>query len=224
MTTVITKTMADKNDLGEWLHSLDQLTGHWRDVQWQIADLLREGIDRMSNRYAVTELYRLASETMGVSVKTLQNLVSVARRFPPADRVGELAPSFHMVVAGLEPESAREMLDRAAEENWSRGRLATAVTGQRTVVDVETGELIPVPIPGLPTGGNDEDLDFEEARRVTFVVTLDASGIEAFASAFCRVTDTTNALMLAQLLIANVNREIGRTVVALVDARTNQTL
>jgi hypothetical protein len=213
-------------EVGEWLFALDRLTSHWREVQWQIADLLREGIDRLSTRHEIGQLYRLASETMGVSIKTLQNLVSISRRFPPELRVDALSPSFHMVVAGIEPESAREMLNRAAEEGWSRHKLSAIVLGRREIIDPKTGNIIlePISVPGISMSGNEEDIDYEEPKKVTFVVRMDATGIESLADSFCRHANQTDVLLLAQLLITNINREIGKTVIALVDVQSNRIL
>ncbi len=96
-----------------WVEAGHQLGRMSRVSNWWVGDWLRYGTTRWGERYVE------ASRITGYDVKTLRNLVYVARHFDLSRRRDKLHWSHHAELAGLEPEEQDHWLDRALGERLS---------------------------------------------------------------------------------------------------------
>jgi len=98
-----------------------------RAIQWLIGDWLRFG----ERKYG--EMYSQALDVTGSSYQTLANQVYVAGRFEISRRRENLTFTHHAEVAGLPPEEADDLLDRADPSTNDSGE-AIPVAGLRQMV------------------------------------------------------------------------------------------
>lgn len=101
----------------EWAQMGHPLIVMAQASMWWIGDWLHYG----ERNYG--ETYSQAVEATGYKVKTLQNAMWVADRFPPEERREELSFSHHRAVASLESSPRGELLQRAVDEHMSEGEL-----------------------------------------------------------------------------------------------------
>lgn len=85
------------------------------------------------------ELYTQAAAILDISVESLMDIASVAKRVPSPQRNQELSHSHHMAVTAYaeQPEEQTEWLERAESNHWSVGRL-------REEIRVARGEPKPI--------------------------------------------------------------------------------
>lgn len=99
----------------EWLIVGQQLASANKVLNWWIGDWWAAG----SHRYG--ERAKMAAQGMfGREFSTLASMASVCRSFTTCRRRQHLSFSHHAEVAGLRPEQADKLLDRAEREHWSR--------------------------------------------------------------------------------------------------------
>lgn len=114
-TTQFVVHFTNEND---WLIALGNSYQNYRHAGWEFVTTLQIGIDQFGANKA--ELYQRAADATELTVKTLQNYVSMARK-----RSSEIAASYgleigHAVaVLGLEDAHADAVLLQAAEERLS---------------------------------------------------------------------------------------------------------
>lgn len=110
-----------------WLDDLSKLWTQRVATGWAFAHWLRAGIDTFSARQEVGELYQAASEASGLAVKTLQNYVSIARKFP-VERIPEGVDIGHAnALLGLSEDAADYWLHKVTAEGMSVERLRKEV-------------------------------------------------------------------------------------------------
>jgi hypothetical protein len=97
-------------DHQEWLARCHELARTSSKLQFEIGDLLTEGVDKWSRETAYDEASAIFSD---YTRATLQTFASVARSVEPLTRVKDLPWAHHRTVARLEPEKQRELLSRA---------------------------------------------------------------------------------------------------------------
>lgn len=122
----------DFSDLGELLFALDG------SIQWLIGDWLLHGEDRPE----WGDRYEAVIQHTGKSYSTLTGYKSIARKIPFCRRQQNLSYSHHVEVANanLDDETSWELLQHAAEQNWS-------VRVLRAQLAAMTGELPPLASP-----------------------------------------------------------------------------
>ena len=100
-------------DLPAWIDQGRRLGRHARWSKWWVGDWLIFGNSRWGEKYT------RASNILGYDVKTLANMVYVARRFKISRRREVLSWSHHEAVAGLSVEEQEAWLDHASIERLS---------------------------------------------------------------------------------------------------------
>lgn len=105
-------------DVSAWLTHIGTYYTIHIQSGWEFVDALRLGIEQFGgqNRAAVSELYDLASQHVGLAVRTLQNYVSIARSFPPERRQPELGINHYIALQGL-PEGQQDEMAHMAVAN-----------------------------------------------------------------------------------------------------------
>lgn len=98
---------------------------------WDIADWLLVAERKWGERY------KRAAEITGLTVATLHNYASVARRFDSSHRYENLSYHHHALVAAIPEEAATSWLDLAESEGWSVRDLDRAL---RSVRQLPPGE------------------------------------------------------------------------------------
>lgn len=97
-------TFAEYEQAGWTIRSVAQ------SLQWVWVDWLAYGEEHFPDTYPQV------ADAVGVTVKTLQNLMSVGRAFPPSRRRDDVPFALHEVVAGLpDRDEQDELLEQAAE-------------------------------------------------------------------------------------------------------------
>jgi len=124
-----------------WEAALRRLGSQERGSRWWLGDLLVFG----GKRYG--ETYDAAADQTGLTVGTLMNLASVARKVPPENRDPNLPWRAHRVVAPLPHDEQRRWLSAARAEDWTADDLEQRLRAN-------TADR-------LPTGQNG-DLDHDE--------------------------------------------------------------
>lgn len=105
-------------DVSSWLTHIGTYYNVHIQSGWEFVDSLRLGIEQFGgqNRAAVSELYDLASQHVGLAVRTLQNYVSISRSFPPGRRQPELGINHYIALQGL-PEGQQDEMAHLAVAN-----------------------------------------------------------------------------------------------------------
>jgi hypothetical protein len=108
-------------DVSAWLTHIGTYYNVHIQSGWEFVDALRLGIEQFGgqNRAAVSELYDLASQHVGLAVRTLQNYVSISRSFPPGRRQPELGINHYIALQGLPEGQQDEMADMAVANGLS---------------------------------------------------------------------------------------------------------
>lgn len=108
------------NAISEWLQMLDNLNEVRKQTPWEMADLMKQGIDAFcQDKNEIADLYNLASEQLEISRKTLMNYVSCARTFPPERRRERLEIGHHIAVLGMDEEVQDDILSKAESQGWT---------------------------------------------------------------------------------------------------------
>jgi len=118
--------------MGEWGEIGSFLAKSFRDIHWRIGDWLRYGEERWGD-----DCYQAVSELF--SPKTLANDKWVASRVDSSLRKEELSFSHHALVAPLEPEQQKALLERAVEKGMATADLHREV--KRVQAEVKNGSL-----------------------------------------------------------------------------------
>jgi hypothetical protein len=114
--------LRDNLTFAEWAAIGHTLGRAVRASAWWIGDWINYGEDR---GFISGEKYDAAQEISRLKRKTLVVYAFIARTFPKIDRNQSLTPSHHRVVASLEPDERKAILDQAAEERWGVDKLRT---------------------------------------------------------------------------------------------------
>jgi hypothetical protein len=107
----------------EWVRWGYRLGATSRVSNWWVGDWLQYGASRWGEKYAE------AARITGYDVKTLRNIVYVARRFDLSRRRDKLTWSHHAEVAQLEPDDQDRWLDRAVADHLSVADLRIELRG-----------------------------------------------------------------------------------------------
>lgn len=83
--------------------------------QWEIADWMRNGVDRFKRKVAYAE----AADITGMKVETLRTFFSVANKFPASTRVDGLSFGHHRLVVRFEEEVRKTALAWAEKRDMS---------------------------------------------------------------------------------------------------------
>lgn len=122
--------------VSEWLTTLDQQYQRYKRAGFEFIFLLRDGIDALPrNDNERAALYHDVSDQVGLTVHTLRNYVSSARK-PCAALAQELSLEIgHLdAVAGLDDEMAEDALRLAGEQRWTVSQLRAHVFKQKNTV------------------------------------------------------------------------------------------
>jgi hypothetical protein len=103
----------------EWIQWGCRLGTMSRVSNWWVGDWLQYGTSRWGEKYSE------AARITGYDVKTLRNIVYVAKRFDLSRRRDKLTWSHHAEVAVLEPDEQDKWLDRAIVDRLSVADLRT---------------------------------------------------------------------------------------------------
>ena len=115
-----------------WLEEGRALVAREQDMDRARDTLAWEMGDWVADReVGYGDLTRLAAD-LDISLGTLKNRASVARRIDPARRRDDLSWSHHAEVAGLEPVEGDAALAEAALYSWSVDRLRGALGERRS--------------------------------------------------------------------------------------------
>lgn len=121
MEVTISKSNYTFTDVSSWLDSLDQTYQRACHHGWEFIYILVAGLDQFGRTdHAKMELYELAHQQTGLSVKTLQDYASTARK--PTTRLAielGLEKGHAKAVLGLDNDEAEAVLTEAAEQGLS---------------------------------------------------------------------------------------------------------
>lgn len=115
----------------EWAEEVEIIYHSHINSLWRVADLLVMGIERFTDGSPeqVAELYQEMAEQLERKPKTLENYVTVARRFPENKRYyphlgrGPWHLGHHALVTKFSDEVAKAWLEKAWSEGWSEGQM-----------------------------------------------------------------------------------------------------
>lgn len=151
-------------DESEWLTDLDNAyTLHARSG-WHFADVLHRGISQLQKRHDKTDLYQLAHEQTRVSIKRMQNLVSMMNK-PYAAQAQELGLEIAHVeaVLGVSDDEAEALLLDAAEQSLSASAIG-GIIRERRMASVAAPTTF-VPDDGNDSAATDDDPPFANPQR-----------------------------------------------------------
>ena len=121
MEITITKSNYTFTDVSTWLDHLGRSYEKVRTAGWEFVYILVDGLDQFGRTdHAKMELYELANQQTGLSVKTLQDYASTARK--PSTRLAielGLEKGHAKAVLGLDNDEAEAILTEAAEQGLS---------------------------------------------------------------------------------------------------------
>lgn len=110
----------------EWLELGRDLASASKVLNWWIGDWWAAG----SHRYGARA--KLAAEGIfGREFQSLANMASVCRAFETSRRREHLSFAHHAEVAGLEPDQADDLLERAERDGWTRNDIRAEATAIR---------------------------------------------------------------------------------------------
>ncbi len=142
----------------QWVRWGYRLGATSRVSNWWVGDWLQYGASRWGEKYSE------AARITGYDVKTLRNIVYVARRFDLSRRRDKLTWSHHAEVAQLEPHDQDQWLDRAVADHLSVADLRTELRGAQRAS--RTGAA----------GSDDEDSEPEPSDTADLSVTCPHCG------------------------------------------------
>lgn len=121
MEVTISKSNYTFVDVSDWLTRLDHSYERARLAGWEFLFILCSGLDQFGRTDPrKMELYELASQQTGLSVKTLQDYVSTARKPSTALAIElGLEKGHAKAVLGLDNDLAEAVLTEAAEQGLS---------------------------------------------------------------------------------------------------------
>ena len=135
---MITTTEDSATLKAKWLSGIASAYGRYCRAGWEFIFLLRDGIDTLPrNDQERAKLYEDTYHLTGLSIHTMQNYVSAARK-PYAQTACELGLEIgHLdAVLGLDDEIAEDVLKLAAEESWPVARTRKEAWARKDVPDV----------------------------------------------------------------------------------------
>lgn len=112
--TPVGLSVTGKPSASEWAEALSQVSRVRSGTQWAIGDMLVYAEGRAWD----DEEVMAALDDTGLKLGTLQNLKSVAKRFPRERRNAHLPWSHHALVASLGADEAGELLAQSATQQW----------------------------------------------------------------------------------------------------------
>lgn len=101
--------------------------------KWAIGDAILFAEDLFGEEYAdaiestAAERYDAATRVTGLSIGTIQNIVSVCKRVPIENRVEGPAFAIYEDIAALDPPDQKRWLDLVVENGWTRSELRAAM-------------------------------------------------------------------------------------------------
>lgn len=107
-------SLPKEQNFDEWVDLGRNLAAANKTLNWWIGDWWAAGSHRYGERAKVA-----AEGIFGREFQSLANMASVCRAFETSRRREDLSFSHHVEVAGLEPEKADTLLERAERDNWS---------------------------------------------------------------------------------------------------------
>ena len=116
-TTETSLTLRPGLTIIEWAEALRLLGTLHRGSPWWVGDAIAWGETHFGEKYA-----QYVEET-GLSVKTLLRRARLSRQVASDRRHPDLSLTHHEAVMNLLPAQQDELLDRAASEGWTAGRL-----------------------------------------------------------------------------------------------------
>lgn len=102
-----------------WLDRGRNLAAQRRDVDWQLADWLREGQDQS---FIDQTGFDFLSDNLGIAPKRLKDITKAASVFPAHLRDSALSIEHHAAVAALEVQDALPLLNTAKAQHWTPER------------------------------------------------------------------------------------------------------
>lgn len=150
-------------DVSNWLEKLDRSYENAKASMWNFAATLAAGIDQFGRTDPrKMELYELASQQVGLTVRTLQTYVSAVRS-PVASLAIDKDLSFQhaRAVLGLEPDIADDLLSQAVAHGWTPEQTSREAWIQKNGLPVQrTLNSTPQPPPASEI---DDDVPFSHA-------------------------------------------------------------
>lgn len=162
------------DDESQWLVTLGELWQARTQAGWQFCRTLRDGVDKFSRRRDKTELYELVANQTGLAVKTLMNLVSIAR-----NENSELAEDLGLDIAHADAvralffDEAQALLTQAAEQSLSADAVKAIIRERRQQNTAQPQRTF------VPDAGNEpearhyvsaepDDVPFSNGRNVLY--------------------------------------------------------
>ena len=156
-------------DVSNWLEKLDRSYENAKASMWNFAATLAAGIDQFGRTDPrKMELYELASQQVGLTVRTLQTYVSAVRS-PVASLAIDKDLSFQhaRAVLGLEPDIADDLLSQAVAHGWTPEQTSREAWIQKNGLPVQR-TLNSTPQPP-PASGIDDDVPFSHTKDDGYV-------------------------------------------------------
>lgn len=121
MEVTISKSNYTFVDVSDWLFRLDGSYENAKYTMWNFAVTLAAGVDQFGRTDArKEELYKLASQQVGLSVGTLKTYASAARSPKAAMAIDKGLTFQHArAVLGLSEGEADDLLDKAVANGWA---------------------------------------------------------------------------------------------------------
>lgn len=128
MTIVIQGNAYHWPTVGEALQDIAEDAEDIRERGWMLADKVRSALTQFGkSKEAVSALYDALVEHTNLSRQTLQNLASVAKKFPPDERSEALSISHHVALLGVMDEDQLDYLMGEAESKGLSVRTVRAM-------------------------------------------------------------------------------------------------
>lgn len=149
------ETTTTYTDESAWLTDLDNAYTLHAKSGWHFADVLHRGVSQLQKRRDKTDLYQLAHDQTRVSIKRMQNLVSMMNK-PYAKQAQDLGLEIAHVeaVLGLDDDEAEAMLLDAAEQSITANAIGGILRERRL------GKIADVPA----VGNEDDEPPFTRAK------------------------------------------------------------
>ena len=121
-----------------WVTDMRAILADRRDIDWRLADKLREGRDRFPDE----PRFQMLEDALAIEGRDARAAIRTAEAFPPALRASDLSFEVHRYLAALPAEQRLETLAKARRERWGVRQARTAATDYRHQHD-----LLPEPDP-----------------------------------------------------------------------------
>lgn len=187
------ETTTTYTDESAWLTDLDNAYTLHAKSGWHFADVLHRGISQLQKRRDKTDLYQLAHDQTRVSIKRMQNLVSMMHK-PYAKQAQDLGLEIAHVeaVLGLDDDEAEAMLLDAAEQSITANAIGGILRERRLGAVAAPNAFVPAI--GNISEGTDDEPPFSNPRSVLYDDTdAKAERLAGSASAYNYSDDDTDS-------------------------------